>query len=511
MVKFYSYDHDVSFLESLLYGKNESQKIAFQTIFEKLKIKSVIVENNYIDKDYLVDYTSYLARCFSDYPRLCKRMHFFKKEINEESFFKAITNNDTSYIKSLQSSYAGYMVIRPIGMSKIGKTCLETYPYDDEKGNQREFPSCKKYHVNLMGIPLYITSLAFQQQDQNVAMCSSIALWSALQKTGRLFQHTIPTPSEITSYALSHSPHITKFPNNGLSVEQICVCISSVGLTNFLYNPKDEKGIKAVVRAYLNVGIPIIAGITLYNGKYNDPKFHAVTIGGYSYGKKNRDTYSALSPGLFSSKITRLFGHDDQLCPFSKLKFIKGSAEKDNYHLLSTSWLDYVNENGDKKYRVAKIDTLIIPLYHKIRISYNDIEKYIRKLCKNITHSYDTYKNIVFGFDFINIEWDIVLNFSNQFKSDILRRIDLSDSDKIEIVKTNFPKYIWCAKAAIYINSERQEVFELVFDATDIKNGDNLFKIVVYNQKIFRFYVSAYPNLFQNKDLFLNSNISLTP
>ena len=48
-------------------------------------------------------------------------------------------------------------------------------------------------------------------------------------------------------------------------------------------------------------------------------------------------------------------------------------------------------------------------------------------------------------------------------------------------------------------------------ETTDIKNGDNLFKIVVYNQKIFRFYVSAYPNLFQNKDLFLNSNISLTP
>ncbi len=49
----------------------------FRTYFDKLGPSSIVVEGDYIDRDYMDDYANYYARCFADYPRRCMRLHFF--------------------------------------------------------------------------------------------------------------------------------------------------------------------------------------------------------------------------------------------------------------------------------------------------------------------------------------------------------------------------------------------------------------------------------------------------
>lgn len=46
--------------------------------FDHIGAKTIIVENDYIDRDFLEDYSGYYARCFHDYQRSCTRLHFFK-------------------------------------------------------------------------------------------------------------------------------------------------------------------------------------------------------------------------------------------------------------------------------------------------------------------------------------------------------------------------------------------------------------------------------------------------
>ena len=42
-----------------------------------LGAKTAVIENNYVDHDYLDDYSNYYAKCFDAPPRLCARVHFF--------------------------------------------------------------------------------------------------------------------------------------------------------------------------------------------------------------------------------------------------------------------------------------------------------------------------------------------------------------------------------------------------------------------------------------------------
>ena len=48
--------------------------------------KSIVIEDNYVSKDFLHDYTSYYALCFEPYPKICKRVHFFKNAFTKYAF-----------------------------------------------------------------------------------------------------------------------------------------------------------------------------------------------------------------------------------------------------------------------------------------------------------------------------------------------------------------------------------------------------------------------------------------
>jgi len=83
--------------------------------------------------------------------------------------------------KQLDSNYLGFMVLKPLPQTIVGRTCFKTYPDD---GNRRHFPTLHKYSSNLFGLPLTVNSLAYQEQDKVVAACATSALW--LPNTQRL-------------------------------------------------------------------------------------------------------------------------------------------------------------------------------------------------------------------------------------------------------------------------------------------------------------------------------------
>ena len=183
--------------------------------------KTILVENEYIDRDFLEDYSSYYVRCFRDYASTCKRLHFFAVKITE-AMFDAWLRGEASaqFQKQLQKSYIGFIVVKPLPKTIIGRTCLKTYPDDN---NRLYFPALRTYKVNLFGMPLEITdTLAFQEQDSVASACATSALWSTFQATGKLFQHRIPSPVEITKAALVRFPMDERdLPNHGLSVFRV--------------------------------------------------------------------------------------------------------------------------------------------------------------------------------------------------------------------------------------------------------------------------------------------------
>ncbi len=440
---------------------NKLHIIYFENYFQKLQAKTILTENEYIDKDYLEDFSCYYVKSFKPYSRICTRLHFFTSDFNKSEFKGILTGKSHRHDhNSLRSSYLGFIVLKPLPKTFIGRTCLQTYPNE----NKRYFPFIRSYDINLFGINLSVNSIAYQEQDSVVAACASSAIWSAFQATGMLFQHSIPSPVEITKNATKYFPYANRhFPNKGLTAEQMAHAIRNVELEPFLINAKESDIIRSTIYAYQKAKIPLVLGMNLIetNGRDIFLGKHAVTITGYSLGcslgKFNNEEFF-----LTSSKIEKIYAHDDQVGPFARMEFNSSNNR------LSTSWTDNYGKIGNVK---GEPEILIIPLYRKIRIPFDVILLIIYNL-DNIIKIIDS--NISIGVS--NIEWDIYLSNNNDFKSEIFTSTIIDEAQKLEILESNFPRYIWRA-IAIW----GKEKIELIFDSTDIEQGDIFMRLISYS------------------------------
>ena len=90
-----------------------------------LGVKSYVLEDPYIDRDYSADYLQFYARTFRTYPRHCKRAHFFSDDIS------SLLDQPRSAEQLVQLRHVGQSellrflcVIRPLVKAPIGRTVL---------------------------------------------------------------------------------------------------------------------------------------------------------------------------------------------------------------------------------------------------------------------------------------------------------------------------------------------------------------------------------------------------
>jgi len=454
----------------------------FEEYFDTLNARTIIVEYDYVDRDFLEDFAGYYVRCFPDYKRYCTRIHFFDRLFTEDNFKSLISAFKDSLLteNNLQNSYLGFIIVKPLPKTIIGRTCLRTYPKNDAgKDGERFFPIIRQYNVNLFGISLNVETLAFQEQDQVAAACATSALWTVFQGTGKKFQHSIPSPVKITEKAVQSFPWATRaFPSDGLTAEMMAQAIRDVGLEPFRPNPGDEYIRKATLYAYLRGQIPILLGFTIC--KVNDQYQLDHTIGGHAVAVTGFHLGSHIEPLMSSgfllkaSQMDKIYVHDDQVGPFSRMNFDKikiSSEDSSQIDSISTSW---GSQRGD--YR-AVINLMLIPLYHKIRIPF--------EIIFDASMSFDSFIEILRTEGMIpfieeRLEWDIYLTTINNLKSDIFNTAELESELRLEILSYRLPHFIWRAAAT----HKGEKVLDLLFDATDVEQGQFFLRAIEYNQKL---------------------------
>lgn len=490
------YNYSISKLKSIIAAKSAASievinskfiTTYFENYFHHLGAKKIIVENSYIDRDFLDDYCGYYVRCFKGYDRECARLHFFDKNFTIKNFEALLKGEDSPLNEDkLNNAYLGFVVIKPLPQTIIGRTCLKTYDGDN---GRRTFPITRPYKANLFGISLEVDSLAFQEQDQVVSACATSALWSVFQESGKLFQHPIPSPVEITKIACDPLPMETRYlPNKGLTVTQMAHAIRSVNLEPFLIKAGDEQVLKSSVYAYLHLGIPILMVFALVDisnskkkeltGKYIG--LHAAAITGYSMGQKSPTAYGNFYTK--ASRIDKIYAHDDQVGPFARMVLdhkkvlVDIGDPKTPQPSLDTSWKGEDKQVGSVR---AVPNILLVPVYHKIRIPYDNIEE----------------KIIHFNNDFIEvlrqskllplnnpIEWDIYLTTINEFKADVFKSETLPAKLKKEVLTGLMPRFIW--RASGYHDGAC--ILDFLFDATEIEQGLTLNRAVGYVDSFFK-------------------------
>ncbi len=469
---------------SLVFDKRNNIQInAYKRFFEKSNLKTIVVETYYIDRHHDDDLSNYYAKSFRYYSRYCKRLHFFSAEFDEADFETLLAKKEEEAKESsIVKGYIGFLVQRGIHSSEIARTCFR--PYDKymvkngEKKRVRYFPCLRNYNVNLLGLTIKVESLAYQEQDGAVALCASSAIWSAIHKTSRLFHHTVVSPSKITQQSVTYSKEVRKFPNSGLTVNQMGAGLSYFDLEPLIVTPNTIKDAKSIVGAYIGMGVPIIMALRfLENNTY-----HAVTISGYNVIDGQKEVFIENEIRLTSNRISNFYCHDDQIRPFSQMKILpylsKDKDKKDDGGKLiptvRTSWSfkeeDKDEGNGNE---LAEITGLIIPLNDIIRITFDNVYYQIKRFNSIINH--DDKRSYVF-------EWSISLWNVNAFKKDIKKHSNLSDQTKTLVCKKFMPKYVW---RAIAITNDDERAFELVFDATDKKEAAFYLNFIAYQEKVF--------------------------
>lgn len=453
---------------------------------EGLNAKSILIEDSYISKDFLHDYASYYALCFENYPKACKRVHFFQNQFNEVDFQNIIIS-EQSENKDFWDAYLGFIVVKPIPLTLIGYTVLKTYSNGTDF-DSRNFWGIRQYSIHIFGNEVKIDSLAFQEQDSVLAACATTAIWTMLNKASTDFYTTLKSPSQITKDADSVSHDGGRlFPNKGLNLLQICHAIVNSGLVSEIKQPdysvfNDEGKIidtfisnsylKKILNAYSPIGIPIILVIRVPNGgQYG---LHAIVVSGYKQ-KSPEHIPPQDQINFLSENIEKIYAHDDQWGPFVRIDF-------ENEIDLITPWTIASADN-----QPTRLIHIVVPVYPKIRLSYEDIEVIVLGLDAILTLFFD-------GKVIADLIWDIKIDYSENFKKQIIAS-SLDEKEKFIHVSKSLPKYLWVASC--YVADFK--IIEFTFDATDVNNGMFGNTLVCYLPSDFKVILSDFLEV--NKEL----------
>lgn len=424
-------------------------------LLEELSTQTMVCENDYVDNGYLDDYLNYYVGCHENYPKTCSRIHFFKGEFDYDKFEEVISDSDTS-AKNALGEYLGFVVIKPIPMTFVGRTCLKAPTlHDDGKAKL----ITRKYSTNLFGLKLEVESLAFQEQDQVVSACTSASIWCLLHA---LQIRTIKSPAQITLAATEQSKIINTFPNSGLNPIEIERALEYFDLRYSTVSPKgattqDFEQLSKYIKTYVDSSIPMILGAECLkkndNGhQYEEIGKHAVTVIGYELNDNN--------------ELDKLIVHDDRQGPFSKLKFLPNYNLGENDARVMVHVNEGVTDESCIYDEVLVYTSLIIATDPRVRIGFNTISKTEEKLKALVQGHIDEISKKSESTDVksVNVSTKVRLLKNTVYKE----YVKLSDSiNKSNILTSNFPKYVWVID--LYLDNNR--ICDFIFDSSCLPQG----------------------------------------
>ena len=301
----------------------------------------------------------------------------------------------------------------------------------------------------------------------------------------------IPSCSEITTNAINHiRGSSNSFPNRDLSNKQIC---RALDFEKLKYHIKDISASSAddffsIVKTYIDSKIPLILGVDVYkkNGEsLSRLDGHAVSIVGY----KIADDPSHRA----------IYVHDDRLGPFARAQFIE---LKEAPTQTKVSWGLVVQQKDDSKnwvepHEVFVLNTLIAATPQKVRLPPN----YTYETCYHIVSGYeDMISNLEtkLGKDAVSdrrnkLTFEVKLSEISEIRQELFNQKYIGnksaflEKEKVRFLTKNYARYHWIAS----FKFDKKPIFKILFDATDIPQGNAISSIFVEDYDHTEFVLEA--------------------
>ncbi|OWK18708.1 hypothetical protein AJ88_00845 [Mesorhizobium amorphae CCBAU 01583] len=135
---------------------------------------TVLVEDEYLDRDFTEAFAAYYARLFKRHTKLCKRVHFFKSDLT--AVVNLVSPSELAVrLQECQDDYLGFLVLRPIHEAPLAQATLLTP--GPPAGHESHALVRAKYETHLLGAELFVKALPMTQQDQRIGACAQATIW----------------------------------------------------------------------------------------------------------------------------------------------------------------------------------------------------------------------------------------------------------------------------------------------------------------------------------------------
>lgn len=223
------------------------------------QVAGVLIEFDYVDKDYRSTYYDYYAKKGRTYRRDCARLHFFdagvRPKVNEHNDVVDLEAPDTR----LTDHYFGYMVVRPTLHTTIGRSLLSPQIRLGASG----LAITAKHSVHLLGYRLEVHGFPWMEQHVDIAVCAHVACWAVLRHYSQRFPtHAEFLMQDITKMAREFDPG-GLVPSNGLVMAEAERVFQAAGTFPLVVARDDDKWASFYTQllAYLESGFPLFVGM----------------------------------------------------------------------------------------------------------------------------------------------------------------------------------------------------------------------------------------------------------
>jgi hypothetical protein len=235
-------------------------------------VKGVLIERNYVDKDYRSTYYHFYAKKGQHYRADCVRLHFFDSTVTFDDSALKLACPDG--LGRLSDHYFGFMVLRPTGIATIGRSVLSP----DVRNGACRYIITAHHKVHLLGYKLLIQGFPSMDQHIDISVCAHAACWSILRHYSERYNvYREFLTHDITLMAHQFDPG-GLIPSKGLEVSHAERVLQEAG-TFPIHVTRDMKASDPAfyrqLSAYVESGFPLFAAMHKHG--------HAVAVVGYEW------------------------------------------------------------------------------------------------------------------------------------------------------------------------------------------------------------------------------------